>query len=77
MAPDKTLLAVVTSELAVTKVSLYVGFDVLFATEFLVAVVKLANPLVVHWIWAFDILRDVVKGYVGLFNRCLDTRLQV
>ncbi len=77
VSTDEALLAVVAAELSITEMSLHMGFDVLFAAEALVAVLKLACPLLVGWVWAFDELCDVVKVDVGFLDGCLDTWLQV
>ena len=77
MAAHEALLAVVTSELSVAEMSLNVGFDVFLATEFLVATFKIASPLVVHRIWAFDVLGNVIKTDVRLLDGGLNAWLQV
>ena len=56
----KAFVTVVTSKLSITKVSLDVGFDVFFSSEFLVATYILANPFVVKRIRAFDELGNVI-----------------
>jgi hypothetical protein len=77
VASDEALLAVVTSELTIAEMSLDMGFDVLFPAELLVAVVELADPFVIDRIWSLDILRNVIQSDIGLFDRCLDARLEV
>ncbi len=56
----KALVTVVTSKLSITKVSLDVGFDVFFSSEFLVAPYILADPFVVKRIRTFDELGNVI-----------------
>lgn len=64
----EALVAVVTSELSIAKVSLDMGFDVLFSSEFLVAIFILANPFVVKRIRAFDKLGNIIQGDIRLFD---------
>ena len=68
VASNKALVAVVTAELTIAKMCLDVRLDVLFSAKFLVAVLELADPFVVTWVWSFDELSDVVESDVGLFD---------
>ena len=60
VAADEPLVAVAALELAVIKVSLYVGFDVLLPPETLVTVIELADPFAVIGVRPFDVLSNIV-----------------
>jgi hypothetical protein len=75
VASNETFLAVVASELTIAKMGLDVGLDVLLPTELLIAILKFANPFVIHRVWSFDELRNFIQADVGLLNRCLNARL--
>jgi hypothetical protein len=77
VSTDEALVAVITLELSIVKVSLYVRFDVLFPAEALVAVVELANPLVVRRIWPFYVLCNIVQGDVSLLDGSADAWFEV
>ena len=77
VASYEALQAAVTSELSITKVGLDVRFDILFAAEAFVAVIVLADPLVVSWVRAFDEVCYVIKGDVCFFDGSLNARLKV
>jgi hypothetical protein len=68
VAADEALLAVITSELPIAKMSLHVRFDVLLAAESLVATLECAGPFIVDWVGAFNELCNVVQGDIGLFD---------
>lgn len=68
VASDEALLAVITAELPVTKMGLYMGFDILFAAESLVASFIYAAPFVVNRIRTLDKLCNVVQADIGLFD---------
>jgi len=57
--------------------SLNVGLDVFFSSKSLVAVIELADPFLVCWVWTFNILGDVVESDVRVLNGSTDTWLQV
>lgn len=73
----EAFLAVVTSELSVTKMGLNVGLNVFFSAEALVAVFVLADPLSVIWQWSLDELSNVVECDVGFFDGSADTWLEL
>ena len=77
VSTDEPLVAVITLELSIVKVSLHVRFDVLFPAEALVAIVELANPLVVHRIWPFYVLCNIVQGDVSLLDGSADAWFEV
>ena len=77
MAADEPLVAVVALELAVVKVSLHVGFDVLLPAETLVTIIELTDPLAVIRIRALDVLSNVIQGDVCLLNGSTNAGLEV
>ena len=77
VSTDESFVAVITLELSIVKVSLHVRFDVLFPAEALVAIVELANPLVVRRIWPFYVLCNIVQGDVSLLDGSADAWFQV
>ena len=77
VSTDKPFVAVVTLELSIVKVSLHVRFDVLFPAEALVAIVELANPLVVRRIWPFYVLCNIVQGDISLLDGSADSWFEV
>ena len=77
VSTDEALVAVITLELSIVKVSLHVRFDVLFPAEALVAIVELANPLVVRRIWPFYVLCNIVQSDVSLLDGSADAWFEV
>lgn len=77
VSTDESFVAVITLELSIVKVSLHVRFDVLFPTEALVAIVELANPLVVRRIGPFYVLCNIVQGDVSLLDGSADAWFEV
>jgi hypothetical protein len=77
VSTDEALVAVITLELSIVKVSLHVRFDVLFPAETLVAIVELANPLVVRRIWPFYVLCNIVQSDVSLLDGSADAWFEV
>ena len=77
VSTDEAFVAVIALELPIVKVSLHVRFDVLFPAEALVAIVELANPLVVRRIWPFYVLCNIVQGDVSLLDGSADSWFEV
>jgi hypothetical protein len=77
VSPDEPFVTVITLELPIVKVSLHVRFDVFFPAEALVAIVELANPLVVRRIWPFYVLCNIVQGDVSLLDGRADSWFEV
>jgi hypothetical protein len=77
VSTDEPFVAVITLELSIVKVSLHVRFDVLFPAKALVAIVELADPLVVHRIWPFYVLCNIIQGDVSLLDGSADSWLEV
>jgi hypothetical protein len=77
VSTDESFVAVITLELSIVKVSLHVRFDVLFPAEALVAIVELANPLVVRRVRSFYVLCNIVQGDVSLLDGSVDAWFEV
>lgn len=77
VAADKTLVAVIASELSIAEMGLHMGLDILFPSKFLVAFFILANPLIVNRIWSLDKLGNVIQRDVGLLDRGVHSRLEM
>lgn len=77
MATNKTLLAMIASELTIAQMCLDVGLDVLLPAKFFAAIFVGAHILAIDWAWSFDELCNVIDRNVGVLDRSFDAGLKV
>jgi hypothetical protein len=77
VAAHESFVAVIALELPIVEVSLDMRFDVLLPAESLIAIVEVANPLVVRRIGPVYVLCNVIQGNIGLLNGGADAWIKV
>lgn len=77
MSTHEALVTVITLVLAITKVSLDMGFDVLLSAKPSVTARVQANPLSIFGIRTINVGGDLINGDTGLCDRCVDPGIKV